>query len=633
MHESTVVFRQEKKTSKVSLGNDILDAANQAGIDISAVCGGRGLCGKCRVIVTEGKENLEHTSYLETLSLSDEELRRGYRLACCVPVVQSGTVAVDVPPESRLQQQRLLVAGIQTDVPPNPAVRKYQVRLTRPSLANPSSDAEILLDALVSQTGIRSSRIGHHALAQLPAAIREGDWIVTVTVREGDEVICVEPGNNAARIYGLAVDIGSTKVAAYLIDLSAGKTVATASATNPQIPFGEDIISRISYVSKSDRNLKKLQGVIAACINKLLDDACRAAGVSFTEVCDVVVVGNTAMHHIFFGITPQFVALSPYPPVIRWPINARSKDVGLRINPGAYVYSPPIIAGFVGADATADVLATEISSLESPAMMIDIGTNTEIAVSDGHRLISCSCASGPAFEGGHIEQGMRAEPGAIEKVYVNPDDLEPGYKTVEDAPPRGICGSGVVDAIASMLKCGIIRGDGGIETTLNTPRIQKTANSVQYVLAWKEETPMGHAVAITQHDIQEIQLAKAAIFSGATVLMAHLELKASDIEKVFLAGAFGTYVDPQSALMIGMYPDIPLDRVQFAGNSAGSGARMTLLSRDMREKAEEISRRIEYVELAADPSFEQEFMKALYFPHKELDRFPTVDQLLAKRGR
>jgi len=626
LRNGNVVFAEYEKTAQLSLGNNILDAAKKVDVNISAVCGGRGLCGKCRVVVREGSQNLETVSRLEAMSLSKEELAAGYRLACCALLNREGTIVVAVPPESRVEQQRLLVAGIETPVSRNPSVKKLLIHLSQPSLEKIKSDAVTLLEGLSGQ-GRSGSRIGFDALIQLPIAIREGHWTITATLRDEQEVICVEPGDTTNRTYGLAVDVGSTKIAAYLLDLNEGKVVATASAPNPQIPYGEDIISRVSYASKGEKNLKQLQGVVIACINKLLHETCEKAGVNLSEVYDAVLVGNTVMHHLFLGISPRFVALSPYPPAVSSSLSVRAKDIGLKANPAANVYVPPNVAGFVGADAVADVLATEICKSKPLSIMIDVGTNTEIVLGNDQRTISCSCASGPAFEGGHIEFGMRAEPGAIENVYVDVSNLEPGFKTVGDARPRGICGSGIVDAVAAMLKSGIINRYGLIDTKLTSPRIRK--NGVpQYVLSWKEENDVGHDIAVTQRDVQEIQLAKAAIYSGATILMKHLHVEPREIQKVFLAGAFGTYVDPQSAVIVGMYPDVPLERVHFVGNAAGSGARMALLSREVRENSDRIARQIDYVELAADRSFQREFTEALQLPHKDLTRFPTVAQLI-----
>ncbi len=580
MNKDIVAFKGHQRHAIEPVGSNILEAAIQAEVGVAAVCAGRGLCGKCRVIILEGSQNLVPATAMEMMSLSEEEMRRGHRLACCATIIASGKILVDVPPESSVEQQRLLAAGIETPVSLDPAVKKCLLRLTAPTLERPRSDVEILLDALSRQADVEGATISHSALTQLPAAIREGNCIVTITIHQNGEIISVESGDRVNRLFGLAVDIGSTKIAAYLVNLNEGKVVATASSENPQIPFGTDIISRISHASKDEHSLKQLHGVIIAELNRLLHSLCLEARATAEEVLDMTVVGNTAMHHLFLRINPKFVALSPYTPVVRSSVYVRTKELGLKTSPGAYVYTPPIVAGFVGADAVADVLATELYKSDSPALMIDIGTNTEIVMNDGHRLIACSCASGPALEGGGIENGIRAETGAIEKVYIDPQTLEPGYKTVGDTAARGICGSGIVDAVASMLKSGIIDRNGRINFELKTTRIRAGYKQLEYVLAWKHETAIGREIVVNQHDIQAIQLAKAAIYAGTSILMAHLNLKARDIEQVFLAGAFGTYVDPQSALMIGMYPDIPLERIRFAGNAAGSGARMALLSRE-----------------------------------------------------
>ena len=630
MKRATVVFDGVIKSAVLSNDSDILDVANQMEIGISAVCGGRGLCGKCRIVVKEGGDSLEPISNVERLSLSEEELIYGYRLACCTKALRDGAIRVEVPPESSVEQQRLQVAGIETTASVDPMVEKHAVTLTLSQLENTNSDVESLLEALSKHHDLGSLRIDHTALMQLPSAIRRGKNSVTVTSYGRHEIISVEAGEHTDPILGLAVDIGTTKLAAYLMDLKKGKIVATASSANPQIRFGDDIITRISYASKDERNLKQLQGTVVAAVNKLLHDVCQEAGVEATQVCEIVVVGNTAMHHIFLGINPRFLALSPYPPTVRSEVVLHSREIGLNANPGAYIYTLPIIAGFVGGDAVADILATELHKSESPALLIDIGTNTEVVLSDGRKLAACSCASGPALEGGCIEHGMRAETGAIERVYIDPENIEPGYATVGGASPRGICGSGILDAAASMLKCGIIDYGGRIDKKLNSPRVRLRNGFAEYVLAWKDESTNGIDITVTQKDIQAIQLAKAAIFAAISVLIRQLGIKPHNIHRVFLAGAFGTYVDPQSALMVGMYPDIPLNRIRFVGNSAGSGARMALSSKLRRTEAQQIAKTTDYVELAADRRFHEEFMKALYLPHKDTTLFPTVMQMLGR---
>ncbi len=628
MATDLLILQPEGKRLKVTVGKTILDIAQEAGVDIQSICGGKGICGKCRVIVHAGSEFLSRTTKVERTLFSDDEVGKGYRLACRAIIEKSGTVSAEVPNESRAGLQRLLASGIERGITFEPAVRKYLVKVERPTLKEPTSDLDRLLEALSRQGERRIESICLDVLRRVPHALRSGKPELTVTVWKSKEIISVEAREKQTKLHGFAVDIGTTKLAGYLVDLDSGRIVATVSSTNPQILCGEDVISRISFIMRDMKGLSQLQTLIVKEIDKLILDACKHADITPDQVHEVMIVGNTAMHHIMFGIYPGYVALAPYPTVLRDSIEVKAKDLGIGINPCGYICGLPVIAGFVGADAVADILATEIYASEDTAMMIDIGTNTEIVIGDKNQLSACSCASGPAFEGAHIKCGMRAATGAIERVYVDPGTFEIRYETVDNAKPSGICGSGVVDAIAEMLKRGMIDSSGRIKTELRLPNITLRSGIPEVVLAGKDETSSHYEVVITQEDIRQIQLAKAAIYSGISILMRRLGIKAKDISKIFIAGAFGTYVDPQSARMIGMYPDVPLSRVQFVGNAAGSGARMALMSVDIRRKAREISKKVNYVELGADPNFQNEFLDATYFPHKNLELFPSVIKLL-----
>jgi len=628
MPKSLLILQPEGKRLKVGVGKTILDIAQEAGVDIQSVCAGKGICGKCRVVVRAGSEYLSQASRVERVVFSDDELEKGYRLACRAIIGKSGTITVEVPPESRAGLQRLLVSGVETRVEFEPAVRKYMVEVRRPTLEEPRSDMDRLLDALSRRREIRIERICLGALRRAPHAVRSAEPNVTITVWNNKEVISVEAGNKQTKLYGFAVDVGTTKLAGYLVDLDLGTIVAAVSSTNPQIPYGEDVISRMSFIMKDLKGLSQLQTLIIKEVDKLILEACKHAHVTPDQVHEVTVVGNSAMHHIFFGIYPGYVALAPYPTVLRDPIDVKASELGVDINPCGNIHGLPLIAGFVGADAVADILATQMYALDDIAMMIDIGTNTEIVIGDKNKLTACSCASGPAFEGAHIKNGMRAATGAIERVYIDPDTFQVGYETVDNAKPSGVCGSGVVDAVAEMLMRRIIDSSGRIKTELGLPNIRVKDRIPEFVLAGASETGSGNEIVITQEDIRQIQLAKAAIYSGISILMRRLGISAGDISKIFLAGAFGTYVDPQSARVIGMYPDIPLSRVQFVGNAAGSGARMALMSIEMRRKADEISKKVDYIELGADPNFQNDFLNATYLPHKNIDLFPSVRRLL-----
>jgi len=389
------------------------------------------------------------------------------------------------------------------------------------------------------------------------------------------------------------------------------------------VSFGADIISRISYANKGEAELKELQSRVVLEVNSLLRECCTRASVKPEEIFQVVVVGNTAMHHIFLGISPEYVALAPYTPALRSPFQTRANEIGIASNAGSVVYVLPCVAGFVGADAVADILATQIHRSSVLSLLVDVGTNTEIVLGDERDLICCSSPSGPAFEGAQIKHGMLAEVGAIERVWVDPQTLEAEYSTIGGEKARGICGSGIIDAVASFRQTGIIDSSGRFNSKTSSKRM-RTANGIaEYVLAWKNETQTGYDIVVTQHDIEEVKLAKAAVYAGVTILARHLKVRVNDIKKVFVAGAFGTYIDPQSARTIGMYPGLPLGLISFAGNTAGSGARMTLLSKDQRVEAQRIAEKLRYIELGADPDFKQEFANALYIPHRYADLFPA----------
>jgi len=623
-----IVFQPYGRRIEASVGETLLEAAGNAGVNISSICGGEGLCGKCRVIVRDGKQNLSSPTEMEKRALSREDLTNGFRLACQARVKKKGKIVIEVPPESQIDRQRLLLRGLERRIELRPAVRKINVRLREPSLTDIVADVDRLLEAVESETGLKV-KVDYDVIRKTPHVLRREEWSISVTLWRDEEIISVEPGFSQD-MYGFAVDIGTTKLAGYLVDLSNGTIMAATSMMNPQIAYGEDVITRIKFAMEDEENLKILSRSVIKGINKLISEACRKAQISRRRIYDMTVAGNTAMHHIFLGIPPNYVALIPYPAALQSAVDVKARELGVKINPGAYVHALPTVAGFVGGDAVADILATEIYRADEVSMLIDIGTNTEIALGNNEKLVACSCASGPAFEGAHIKHGMRALSGAIERVWIDPETFEVGYKTIEDEKPRGLCGSGIIDAVAEMLKTGLIDSSGRFNMEIDTPRLRRNENSVEFVIAWRDETLNAYDIVVTQNDIREIQLAKAAIYTGASILMKHRKIQPGDIQKVYLAGAFGNYVDPQNAKIIGMYPDVPLERVEFVGNTAGSGARIVLLSVDARRTAEEMAKKIEYVELGADLNFQNEFLKATYLPHREPDRFPNVMTMLRK---
>jgi uncharacterized 2Fe-2S/4Fe-4S cluster protein (DUF4445 family) len=628
MAGSKLIFQPYGKRVGAPISKTVLEVARKIGVDINSICGGKGLCSKCRIIVRDGKERLSAPSEAEKSFLSEDDLKGGFRLACQTAVTDEGTIVIEVPPESQFAQQRLLSRGLEKTVEIAPAIMEVTLSLEKPSLLDLKSDVDRLVDAVASEIGVKP-KVDYVALKKIPFTLRKVDWTLTVTLWRGQEIISVEPGSNSG-LYGFAVDVGTTKLAGYLVDLKEGKIVATASMMNPQIVYGEDLISRINYVREDNKNLTRLHQEVVEGINQLIREACESSGVSMREICDTTLAGNTAMHHIALGIPPDYVALMPYPTVLQSPVDVKARDLGVRINQGAYVHALPNIAGFVGGDAVADILATAIYELDELSMLIDIGTNTEIVLGNKARLTACSCASGPAFEGAHIKYGMRAATGAIEHVWIEPETFEVGYKTIDNKRPHGLCGSAIVDVLAEMLKRRLIDHSGRLSTEFQTPRLRRAEKSAEFVLAWEDETSIKSDIVVTQGDIREVQLAKAAIYTGASILMKQMKVLPEEIRKIFLAGAFGNYVDPQNARMIGMYPDVPLERVQFVGNTAGSGARMALLSVDARKTAAKIAKCVEYVELGADPNFQDEFLKATYLPHRETKRFPNIAKILGK---
>jgi len=621
--ELQVHFQPLGRKIEPKKGRHLLDLAREAGVSMESICGSVGKCGKCKIIVRSGAASLSPASESEMRLLSEQERRAGVRLACQAVITAPGNIVVEVPEESRRGHHRLLAAGIEPMVKLEPAVNKVLLKLPPATLKDLRADDDRLLDMLYKKARVRA-RISAGVHKDLPSALREKTWTATVTLFRNEELIRVEPGDTTSQLFGIAIDIGTTKVVAYLIDLKTGDTVATESIPNPQIPFGEDLMSRISYTIKEKDGADKLQTVVVGGVNSLISKLCESKRIDPEDILEVMVVGNTAMHHIFFGIPAQHVAAAPYAPAVRTSLSVNPGYLGVNTYPFGRVSSLPNIAGFVGADAVADLISSGLHKDKEVGMMIDIGTNTEIIAGNRDRLVSCSCASGPAFEGAHIKFGMRASTGAIERIWIDPVSKEVSLRTVDDAPPRGICGSGIVDAVSELFRAEILDPSGKIVVSEDNRGTRKGPDGLpEFILASSRQTATGEDIVITQHDVQEIQLAKAAIFTGVALLMKRFKLGCSEIDRIYAAGAFGTYVDASSAISIGMYPDVPAERIKFIGNAAGSGARMCLKSTKMRDLADKLSRKVEYVELAAEKDFQNEFAMAMFLPHRDTSRFPS----------
>lgn len=643
--DCTIIFQPSGRRGHIPQGTTILDAARRLGVGIEAVCGEHMVCGKCRVKVMEGsfpKEGI--TSSIENLSGLDEKelkvLKRkdsedNIRLACATKI--HGDVLVFVPEASRTGEQIVSKAAGKINVKIKPAVKKYYVELPKPSLDDPLGDLERIETVLVNEHGLKKLSIDYVALQKLPDMIRKGDWKVTVTVWQGTEIIRIEPGNIGTNI-GLAVDIGTTTVAGYLTDLNTGEVIATESMMNPQVRYGEDVMSRITYcMMNEEAGLKELKHTIVDGLNAIAKKAAKKAGYSAEDISEVTLVGNTAMHHILLGINPEHMGVAPFTPALHKSVDIKADRFGLHILPGGNVHVLPIEAGFVGADNVGCLIADEPHKRKAMTLLIDIGTNGELVFGNKEKLISCSCATGPALEGAQIEFGMRAAPGAIERVRIDPKTLEAYYKVIgndffsdgkTNMQAKGICGSAIIDVIAEMFKAGIIKKNGQLDLDLKTPRLRKGNKGLtEYVVAWKHETSIEQDIVVTQKDVRAIQLAKGALYSGCLIMMRRLGVEKFD--RLAVAGAFGSHIDKLEAMVIGMYPDCDLDKVEYIGNAAGDGARIALINVDKRREANEIARKVEYVELALEEDFNDRFGEAMQFPHM-FDEFPHLEGIIPR---
>ena len=638
-----IVFFPYGKREWFSKGRvSIFSAAKALGIDLSSLCGGKGTCGKCKVKIGEGIKGLNPLTEQELKHITQEEIEAGYRLAC--QAIPTTSISVYVPERSRVGKQRLQTEGLEVPVKQlNPFVRKYFVKLPKPTLHDFRSDEDRLLDTLNAGYGLSTGlEIDFELGVDLASRLRDADWAVTAVIWK-NRIIEVEPGNTSGRCFGFAVDVGTTKLAGFLMDLNTGKVVAVASRMNPQISLGEEVMSRITHqIMEGHKGVKELQGAVVSGINEMIEECCEKVGVEKNEIYELCFVGNTAMQLCFLGIYGRYVAFTPYPPVLRRGVNIWASSIGLTSHPRANVYHAPVIGGFVGGDNVAVILATRMLESDEICMALDIGTNTEIDLGNKNLVMVDSCASGPAFEGMQIKHGMRAATGAIERVSIDLETLEINYRTIEDKPPVGLCGSALVDVPAELLKAGLIDLTGKFvpEMAEKTNRLRRNPKGIwEFVLVLQPETATDTDIVVTQGDIRELQKAKAAMRTGAEILMKRLgeerkeTVTEDDISKLFMAGAFGNYIDPENARTIGMYPELPYERVEFVGNIAGTGSRMCLISKEEREYAEKIATTVKYHELAADKDFQKEYIDALYFPHKNLDKYPDTADLLRRLGR
>ncbi|MHA1143507.1 MAG: ASKHA domain-containing protein [Candidatus Helarchaeota archaeon] len=623
MPEFVVTFQPEGKRVKVKDDQTILDAARIAGIDLISVCGGAGTCGKCKVILKESS-SISEISNKERDLLSKEEINSGIRLACQTKI--RNHVVIRVPEYSRTGKQRLQIEGIETSIKADPTVRKIYLELSEPTLDDLRSDVDRINEGIRTRLKTNNLKIGLEVLNDLSEITRNCEWKFTVVLWNG-EIISLEPGDTRRHLFGYAVDIGTTKLAGYLVDLNSAKVIAAGSLLNPQIPYGEDVISRLNH---PERNM--LHEIVIQGINYILDDLMEKTGILREEIYEMVGVGNTVMHHLFLNLNPKYLGRAPYPPVIRNSLAIDSGQVGINIHPQGKIFFLPVIAGFVGADTVSVILASEIYKRKEISLALDIGTNTEVVLGNQDKMLTCSCASGPAFEGAHIKHGMRAASGAIEKISIDPETRKISFSTIDGDPPIGICGSGMIDILAEMLIAGIVDVKGRFNKAYNSPRVRIGQDGIELVVVPAEESGTQKDITFSQKDVRQILLAKAAMNTGITILMKHFNLTKDDIKKLFIAGAFGSHINEKSARTIGLLPEVDLNIVEPIGNAAGTGARMCLVSREAKTIVESISERVTYVELATDPDFQSAFLNANFLPNSRLEDYPETSQLLKRYG-
>ncbi len=627
----------------VPAGTTLLDAARLLGVELESICGGRQTCGKCQIAVEEG-HFAKHaiTSAADHLSpLEDREAEYcaehnlvGRRLACAALVV--GDLLITVPEESQARKQIISKAATDRVIDVLPSVRQIYVETKSATLEEHGGDWERLQEAIAEQWKLTGLTIDPLVLPTLQPALKEGKFAVTLTVWQDKEVLRVQPGY-AEGVYGLAVDVGSTTVVAHLCDLRTGAVLATEAAMNPQVRYGEDLMSRVSYAMMEPQGAARLHRTIITALNDLAKKAAAKAGLTADDIYDMVIAGNTVMHHILLGIDPVELGGAPFALAIDSPVDLKARDLGLKLGAAARVHVLPCIAGHVGADNVAVQLAEAPHHQDEMMLIVDVGTNAEIVLGDRKRVLCCSSPTGPAFEGAQITHGQRAAPGAIERVRIDPATLEPQFKVIgceewlrpgdsipDSARATGICGSGIIEAVAEMYLGGIIDADGRFDIAAQerSPRVVFKGRACEYVLVDAPHSATGSPIIVTQNDVRAIQLAKAALYAGVKLLMA--ENGSTQVDRIVLAGAFGSYIDPRHAMILGMIPDCELDRVATVGNAAGDGARIALLNREGRAEAARIARSCHHVQTAVAAEFQNEFVGAIAIPHKT-DPFPHLN--------
>ncbi len=606
-----LVFIPQNKEIEVESGTNLLKAADQAGLYIEGDCAGKGTCGKCRVKIVEGDPG--NPTKAEQKHLSEQEIAEGWALSCQKRVKEDLTVEVPVQKEAYLRKTTL--AGGVEDLEGEPVVEKKAVKLSRPAVKDQTADLERLLKQLERE----DLSVKLRELSGFPGMLRDNNYSVTATIA-GDRIISLEPGDTSDQLFGIAFDIGTTTIMGSLLDLQKAEVIAVAATTNPQNIYGADVISRINHASEGKKELKQLQDKVIQAANEIIKDLLKQTKIARDRVYEAVAVGNTTMSHLFMGVDPTYLAPAPFIPAYNRALEVEASELGLDINPAGRITFLPNIAGYVGSDTLGVILATEMDKRTSKCAAIDIGTNGELVLAANGKLMACSTAAGPAFEGAQIKQGMRASAGAVEAVEFADSDFT--ISTIDDAPAKGICGSGLIDAAAALVDAGLIDATGKLINPEDNPdqvpdkfreRIKRGDNGLEFILVSGADSESGEDIVLSQGDLRELQLAKGAIYAGLKILLKEAEVKEEDLDEVLLAGAFGNYVRKESALTIGLLPQLPPEKITAVGNAAGDGSRMALASKTIRERAFMLPEKIEHLELSTRQDFQEIFVDALKF--------------------
>jgi len=644
-------FLPEGRETTVAEGTTLLEAAREANVYVGAICGGEGVCGKCRVIVRQGEVEGESTEFL-----TRDEIRHGYVLAC--QVIPRSDLVVEVPPESRLggyegigadsEQFRDFAHRGAERLPAElePLVEKFYLELPEPTLDDPTADQERLLEAVVKrrpgplQMGVKVTR-------ELPGVLRKCEvrkssrswkWDGRVTATVGlrsdvNEVISVEPGDTSDRNFGLALDVGTTTVVAHLVDLTTGATREAAAKYNSQIKYGADVINRINFARQTD-GAESLHQAIIQDVETLIDDLVQRAQVGRGDIHCVTAAGNTAMLHLLLGLEADLIRLSPFVPAATSPPPIRAAEVGLRIHPRGLLYTLPMVGSFVGGDITAGILASKMYASDKLSLLLDIGTNGEVVLGNKEFLVACSASAGPAFEGGSVSCGMRATTGAIDSVRIFQHGLSVSATTIGGGPPVGLCGTGLIDALAQMLLASVLDRNGNFRVDRAAKRFRESHDDdrPEFVLVSARESGGKRDVVISQTDVENLIRTKGAIYAAADSLVQSVGLSFADLERVYIAGAFGNRLNISSCITIGLLPDVPVERIRFLGNSSVAGTKLAMLSYRMFEEVNRIRDRIAYQELMVDPAYMEKFTSACFLPHTDLSRFPSVGKKSGTAG-